>query len=230
MQVRKLAVLLAASALAVSATAGTQVLSGSSSSAAASGTFVTGSGSVTITLENLWSSSFSAMQSLSGVDFSIAGQSSINAGTPSFVSGNLVSYMNGTFTNLTDPAPGAAGFSWYSSAVGGTLRLTALSGSVGETGPDLTINPNPQLYAGNASTRNDSHNPFFIGPVTFSLTGLQGVTEDSVVENVVFRFNTDGANTVTPPIPEPETYALMLAGLAVVGFVARRRKAAVTAA
>ena len=29
---------------------------------------------------------------------------------------------------------------------------------------------------------------------------------------------------VTAPIPEPETYALMLAGLGVVGFVARRRK------
>ncbi len=31
---------------------------------------------------------------------------------------------------------------------------------------------------------------------------------------------------VTAPIPEPETYALMLAGLGVVGFMARRRKQA----
>lgn len=27
----------------------------------------------------------------------------------------------------------------------------------------------------------------------------------------------------TPPIPEPETYALMLAGLGLIGFVARRK-------
>jgi hypothetical protein len=33
-----------------------------------------------------------------------------------------------------------------------------------------------------------------------------------------------GGNIVATPVPEPETYALMLAGLAAVGFVAARRR------
>ena len=41
-----------------------------------------------------------------------------------------------------------------------------------------------------------------------------------------FKGNTYGGNLVTElaPVPEPETYALMLAGLGAVGFVARRRR------
>jgi hypothetical protein len=34
-----------------------------------------------------------------------------------------------------------------------------------------------------------------------------------------------GTNAVTAPIPEPETYAMMLAGLGLMGMVARRRRA-----
>lgn len=51
-----------------------------------------------------------------------------------------------------------------------------------------------------------------------------------LVGGQTFTFNADTDNaavkgSITPSIPEPETYALMLAGLAAVGWVARRRKA-----
>lgn len=35
----------------------------------------------------------------------------------------------------------------------------------------------------------------------------------------------NGPGQVTSPVPEPETYAMMLAGLALIGFLARRRRA-----
>lgn len=34
----------------------------------------------------------------------------------------------------------------------------------------------------------------------------------------------DGVSSATPPIPEPETYAMLLAGMGLIGLVARRRK------
>lgn len=37
-------------------------------------------------------------------------------------------------------------------------------------------------------------------------------------------FNFGGSYTITQAIPEPETYALMLAGLGAIGFMARRRR------
>jgi PEP-CTERM motif len=40
-------------------------------------------------------------------------------------------------------------------------------------------------------------------------------------------FYAGGMIAQTAPIPEPETYALMLAGLGIVGFIARRRRSAV---
>jgi hypothetical protein len=39
------------------------------------------------------------------------------------------------------------------------------------------------------------------------------------------RVNFNGTGSVLNPVPEPETYAMMLAGLGMMGFIARRRKA-----
>ena len=39
-----------------------------------------------------------------------------------------------------------------------------------------------------------------------------------------YTFALNDGKVFTPPVPEPEAYALMLSGLAMVGFIARRRK------
>lgn len=55
--------------------------------------------------------------------------------------------------------------------------------------------------------------------VTISSTGSE--TFDFFIDNVHFD---ETLPPVLAPVPEPETYALMLAGLGVLGFAARRRK------
>lgn len=49
--------------------------------------------------------------------------------------------------------------------------------------------------------------------------GLSSVSGDFLVTGITLN-----ANLVAAPVPEPETYAMMLAGLGLLGFVARRRK------
>lgn len=56
----------------------------------------------------------------------------------------------------------------------------------------------------------------------FSITG----NSDMVIRAITFRStgNAFEIDKALAPIPEPETYALMLAGLGAVGFMARRRR------
>ena len=57
--------------------------------------------------------------------------------------------------------------------------------------------------------------PFVPGAYTLTVAGTTTVTGGFY--NAAVNFN-------SAPIPEPETYAMMLAGLGLMGFVARRRK------
>jgi len=56
---------------------------------------------------------------------------------------------------------------------------------------------------------------------TDGLSAPGGLNQGGVCPNCTVDFST----TITTAVPEPETYALMLAGLGLIGVVARRRKA-----
>jgi hypothetical protein len=226
---------------AVSAQANTQTFSTTSTNPAASATFVTASQQITITLTNTLATPIvSAGQELTGLDFSVLGLPSIS-GTVNYTSGDLIALSksggNVIVTNLADTtAAGAA--PWKLSATGGHMLLTALDGSVGGSGPDDGIIPFANSYpSANPSLTGATHNPLFRGPVTFTLTGVSGVSANTYIDvnSVVFRFNTDGLTTrigtcrgdncnPVPGVPEPQTYALMLAGLGMIVFLARRRR------
>lgn len=57
---------------------------------------------------------------------------------------------------------------------------------------------------------------------TIGFTNLKSVTFSMSSGSQYVAFD----NLIATPVPEPETYALMLGGLALVGWAARRRKLA----
>jgi hypothetical protein len=60
----------------------------------------------------------------------------------------------------------------------------------------------------------------------FNVTGTNGSMDflSGLHVRSLANGNSEGFVTVTTPVPEPSTYALMLAGLGMVGFIARRRR------
>ncbi|MDB6001745.1 MAG: hypothetical protein JWP52_3444, partial [Rhizobacter sp.] len=61
---------------------------------------------------------------------------------------------------------------------------------------------------------------------TFLSSGYDGIVDTLIVSSGDQSLVTMDDFSFTQPVPEPETYALMLAGLGVVSFVARRRNKA----
>ncbi|MEI7464912.1 MAG: FxDxF family PEP-CTERM protein [Burkholderiales bacterium] len=131
---------------------------------------------------------------ITGSSFSDVTIGTISVGSISDVTGSLFAA-----TNVTFPAP----FNF-------TLTLdqvTFTSGTVGALTGDLDATASGFHFMNVASGN-------YIVKASGTLNGLGQYPGFALV----------GANYSVTPVPEPETYALMLAGLGIIGFVASRRK------
>ena len=94
---------------------------------------------------------------------------------------------------------------------------------------DTTTNSILYNYVGPTLIGNINNNGNGYGDWTLGTISLAGLAPtDGILFHAQWSGAVDGAESFfivsTPPIPEPETYAMMLAGLGLLGFVARRRR------
>ena len=148
----------------------------------------------------------------------------------------LTGATNGVIDTLSFTLFGANGNSTFSaSAAGATVTSSGaqvlatgslIDGSVvsvplgGSFVPSAAATVSFAVAAGKESFF--SPQPFYNVAISAFTNAISTVTP---VANGFYVNNGGGNLNFAAPIPEPETYALMLAGLAAMGFVARRRKA-----
>lgn len=151
--------------------------------------------------------------------------------------GTTTSPTTGTFTSLDYTLYGYNGSAAEFGFIGNTPTENAtgevalasgslIDGSTSSSGSGPTFTP-----SANANLTFDTSGVpvgFFADPKPFyNLVITAFINTSSTVETFIggFRIRQGGGsiNFATSPIPEPETFALLLGGLAAIGFVARRR-------
>ena len=199
----------------------------------------------TFTADNIIVSDFATVTFTSGTTFheeGYLGVSSFQLGGKDIVAGGLNStysfyfhftgdgVVNGAFSSLNYQLFGTNAVPTFGpggtiSGAGAPVQLASGSLISGSTG---TINGLPG--AGATVTFNAAASPFYVTPPSASFYNMaltSFINAEGTVTNTANGFMIDnggGSLHFAPQIPEPETYALMIAGLGVLGFMAWRRK------
>ena len=159
-----------------------------------------------------------------GVTFSanalaINGYNGSNEPTPT----SVLFFLEGNAATLTYASGFDTGFSVFYSSSTNAGQITVYDG-VAATGNVLATFSLAQQYNTNCPP-NSTGSYCNWTPIGVAFSGIaRSIDFAGSADHIAFDDVTFGS--VTPGAPEPETYALMLAGLGVLGFVARRRKAA----
>ena len=198
-------------------------------------TFVwSGTGVLTVTVQNLVADQVDVGQAVSGVKFTLAGlttTSPTESGT-----GDLITVAgNNTFTDpatQVDLSHWTASTSLSASPAAGNITLTTIGG--GHPVQTILGVPDGSGYnsANGSIAGNGPHNPFVDQTATFTFSGLTGVNTSAdiatLLSGVQIGFGTAGTDyvnttTIITATPEPSTFWLL--GLAMVGvaWAGRRR-------
>lgn len=204
--------------------------SGTDGSVAGTADITLGTGFLTVKLTDNTVNPNSIGQSLSDVEIAFA--NTLGAATLTSATGQLITInANGTITNdAGNPTH------WGVSVSGSTLFLaTAGTGAPGGQPIDLIIGPPDAsgLYSnsnnghGHITGGFDAHDPQLSGTGTFVISDAS-ISMNSVISSVTLSFGTGPETFVvahmTPAVPEPSTWAMMILGFAGIGFLAYRRK------